>query len=79
MVANYIFFAGKTAVLAWVTFVSAMMNIAFNYVLIKLNGSVGAAQASALTFLVTFLMTWALSARVYKMPWKLKDADVRNY
>lgn len=71
MVTNYIFFAGKTAILAKVTFASAVMNIFFNYILIKLNGPVGAAQASTLTFFLSFVMTWALSQRVYPMPWNL--------
>ena len=79
MVANYIFFAGKTAILAWVTLSSAIINIAFNYCFIKLNGPVGAAQASTLTFFFSFIMTWVLSARVYKMPWKLSYADIRNH
>jgi O-antigen/teichoic acid export membrane protein len=72
MVANYIFFAGKTAVLARLTFVTALLNIAFNYLLIKLNGPIGAAQASALAFFISFILTWILSARVYEMPWSLK-------
>jgi O-antigen/teichoic acid export membrane protein len=72
MVTNYIFFAGKTSVLAGVTFLTALLNIAFNYLLIKLNGPVGAAQASALAFFISFILTWVLSARVYAMPWSLK-------
>ena len=72
MVANYIFFAGKTAILAWVTFITALLNIAFNYVLIKMNGPIGAAQASAFAFFLCFALTWILSARVYPMPWNLK-------
>jgi O-antigen/teichoic acid export membrane protein len=75
MVANYIFFAGKTAVLAWVTFVTAMLNILFNYLLIKLNGPIGAAQASAFAFFMCFVLTWILSARVYPMPWNLRRVD----
>ncbi|SNB45050.1 lipopolysaccharide biosynthesis protein [Geobacter sp. DSM 9736] len=71
MVTNYIFFAGKTGILAWVTFISAMLNIGFNYLFIKLNGPVGAAQASALTFSISFVLTWILSAKVYPMPWNL--------
>lgn len=71
MVANYIFFAGKTSALAMVTFVTAFLNVCFNYILIKLNGPVGAAQASALAFFISFIFTWILSARVYKMPWNL--------
>lgn len=71
MVANYIFYAGATHVLAWITFATASFNVLFNYVLITMNGAVGAAQASALALFVSFVLTWILSARVYSMPWNL--------
>ncbi|MBI4685909.1 MAG: oligosaccharide flippase family protein [Nitrospirae bacterium] len=72
MVANYIFFVGRTAPLAWVTFFTALLNVLFNYVLITMNGAVGAAQASALAYFLSFIFTWILSAKVYAMPWNLK-------
>jgi Na+-driven multidrug efflux pump len=52
--------------------VTAGLNVVLNYVLIKANGAVGAAQASAAAFLVSFLLTWALSAKAYPMPWRLR-------
>ena len=69
MVANYIFFVEKTHLLAWVTFLTAAINVGATYLLILLNGAVGAAQGTALAFLVSFILTWVLSARVYRMPW----------
>lgn len=74
MVTNYIFYAGATHLLAWVTFATALINIVLNYVLIRRNGAIGAAQASAIAFLMSFLLTWMLSARVYPMPWNLRRA-----
>lgn len=71
MVTNYIFFVGKNHLLAWVTFVTAVINIALNYVLIKLNGAIGAAQASAAAFFMSFVLTWFVSAKVYQMPWNI--------
>jgi O-antigen/teichoic acid export membrane protein len=71
MVAGYIFYAQKTYILAWVTFFCAALNVLFNYIFIKWNGPVGAAQAATLTFLLFFVLTWILSNRVYKMPWLL--------
>lgn len=71
MVTNYIFYAGKTSVLAWVTFSTALLNIIFNYIFIKLNGPIGSAQATALAFLTSFVFTWLLSAKVYSMPWNV--------
>ena len=72
MVANYIFFAEKTHILAWSTLFCGGLNIMFNYILIKRNGAIGAAQSMCLTFLIFFVMTWVLSATVYKMPWLLR-------
>ncbi len=71
MVVNYIFYVQKTYILAWVTFICAALNVPFNYAFIKLSGPVGAAQAAALTFFLSFLLTWILSSRIYKMRWLL--------
>lgn len=73
MVTNYILLAEKTHILAWVTFVTALINIPVTYLLIKINGAIGAAQAMALSFFLHFVLTWLLSAKVYKMPWTLKQ------
>lgn len=72
MVVNYIFYVKKTYILAWITFLSAAINIVLNYFLIRANGAIGAAQATAITFFVSFILTWILSAKVYNMPWLLK-------
>jgi len=74
MVTNYIFYAGKNHMLAWVTFITAVVNIVLNYVLISRNGAIGAAQASTIAFFMSFLLTWVLSARVYPMPWDPRKA-----
>ena len=71
MVVNYIFYIKKTYILAWVTFSSAGINIVLNYFFIKANGAIGAAQATTITFFMSFVLTWILSAKVYKMPWNL--------
>lgn len=71
MVANYIYHAKKTHLLAWITLFTAVVNITLNYVLIRANGPIGAAQASAASFFVGFVLTWILSARVCRMPWRV--------
>jgi O-antigen/teichoic acid export membrane protein len=77
MVANYIFYAKKTHILAWLTFFTAISNIIISYLLIIKNGPVGAAQGTMFAFFMTFLLTWILSAKVYDMPWffilKIRD------
>jgi O-antigen/teichoic acid export membrane protein len=78
LVGNYIFYAEKTKYLAWITFLTAILNIIFTYLLIKLNGPVGAAQATALAFFISFVLTWILSSKVYKMPWLSFTKNKRN-
>jgi O-antigen/teichoic acid export membrane protein len=69
LVTNYIFYAGRTAWLGLVTGITAVINIGLTYVLIDLNGAMGAAQASAITFAISFGLTWIASQRAYPMPW----------
>jgi Na+-driven multidrug efflux pump len=75
MVANYIFFAERTGLLALVTISTALINIPLTYVLIRLNGGIGAVQGTALALLLSFLLTWVVSARVYPMPWLGRRRD----
>lgn len=71
MVVNYIFYVKKTYILAWITFLTAVIHVILNYFFIKANGAIGAAQATTVSFFVRFILTWILSARVYKMPWRV--------
>lgn len=73
MVTNYIFYVKKTQVLAYVTFTTAALHVTLSYFLILSNGAIGAAQATSISFFVTFIATWILSSRVYKMPWFLRS------
>lgn len=70
MVTNYIFYVQKTSILAKITFFSACLNVLLNYFFIRLFGAIGAAQATSVIYFIQFLLTWIMSARVYKMPWK---------
>lgn len=69
MVTNYIFYAQKTAYLAAMTFLTAIVNIGLSYLLIRINGTVGAAQGTMLAFLLSFILTWIIANKTYKMPW----------
>lgn len=71
MVVNYIFYAQKTYILAWVTFSTALISIILNYFFIKYWGAIGAGYTFAGMSFVTFLLVWMLSSRVYPMPWNL--------
>lgn len=68
-VAAYIFYVKKTHLLAIVSFLSAILHALLSYTLIKTNGAIGAAWASTISFLVTFICIWFVSAKVYPMPW----------
>ena len=71
MVVNYIFYVKKTKYLAYITFSTSLFNVALAYILINKNGALGAAQANAISVLLSFLLVWYYSNKVYKMPWKL--------
>lgn len=62
-------FAERTATLAILTFITGILNFIFSYYLINLNGMIGAAQGTLLAYLITFFLTWSLSAKVHPMPW----------
>ncbi len=69
MVANFVFYEKKNYLLGYATVTSALINVIMNYWLIKLNGPIGAAQATFIAFLCMFLITWWLSHKVHPMPW----------
>ena len=71
MVANYIFYIYKTYILTWITLFCGSLNIPITYYMVKLNGVVGAAQSYAIVLLLSFVLTWFLSQKVYSMPWLL--------
>ncbi|MDO9419791.1 MAG: oligosaccharide flippase family protein [Herminiimonas sp.] len=71
MVTNYIFYAGKTPMLAVVTLVSGLFNIAITYYLLQKNGLIGAAQGFMLSQALTFLGAWWLAQKARPMPWRL--------
>lgn len=69
MVAGFIFYVKKTGLLALITFSSAVLNIPLCYFLIKSHGTIGAAISMSIIYFISFILTWMLSSRVYKMPW----------
>jgi O-antigen/teichoic acid export membrane protein len=69
MVANHIFFAGRTGRLAVVTLVSGLFNLTASYSLLKHNGVVGAGQAYMLAQAILFLGAWWVAQKSHPMPW----------
>lgn len=60
---------GKTSYLGITTSFAAIINLAANYYLIKLNGPLGAAQATLISYVLMFVAVWWYSNKLYPMPW----------
>ena len=71
MVVNYLIYLKLTKMISKVTFFVGALNLILNYVLIKQNGAIGAAQATAISFLTEFVIIWFLSAKHFPMNWRL--------
>lgn len=69
MVVCYISYSRKLHILSILTILTCFLNLALNYTLIKLNGAVGAAQATAISFFVLYVLAFWYSNRIYSMPW----------
>jgi O-antigen/teichoic acid export membrane protein len=66
--AGFLFYYEKTKYLAYVTLIVAALNIGLNYILIKKNGAIGAAQATAIVYFLKFLSVFLLSIFLFKLP-----------
>lgn len=66
---NYFFYAKKTGWSSLIDTLTALVNIGLNVYLIRLNGALGAAQATLLTFAFNFIVIWFVSNKVISMPW----------
>lgn len=66
---KFIVYSKKTYLLAYVTMGVGIVAVPANYILIKLNGPIGAAQATFVALMVSFLLAWWLGGRLYPMPW----------
>lgn len=71
MISRYIMYAEKTYLLTIITVLTTILNIVLNFFLIDKFGAIGAAQATTISLILMFLGTWAISIKVYKMPWLL--------
>ena len=60
---------GKTSYLGIISLSAAIINLVTNYYLIKLNGAIGAAQATLISYMFMFFAVWWYSNRLFPMPW----------
>lgn len=69
LVCNYIFFSGQTRYLAITTLFCGVINIALCLTLIPSFQLMGAAFSFMASYLLSFLLTWYFSNKVYPLPW----------
>ena len=69
VVANVIFYKNKTLQLAAITISCGMLNALLSYFLLPVEGIQGAAHAYLAAQLVMFVATFALSQKLYPLPW----------
>lgn len=69
MVVNYIFYEGRTDLLAPITAGGAVLHISLSYVFVGEWGGIGAAYAQIASGIVVFALVWLVSMRVHYMPW----------
>jgi O-antigen/teichoic acid export membrane protein len=70
MVTNYVFFAGATARLAFITLASGVVNVLVTYALVRWYGLQGAGIGFAVSQGILFAGTWRLASKVHPMPWR---------
>lgn len=66
---SYIFFTKKTQYVLYITLFTGLLNVLFCYLLIKLNGTVGAAQSYFLTQFLAYLASWYFGNKLIHLPW----------
>ncbi len=69
MVLPYILFQKRTMVLAYVSLIGTGIQIILCYVLIRREGPLGAAHATLISFFLSFILVWIVSAHAYPMNW----------
>lgn len=70
--ANSIFFVEKTKVIPIITVTAALINIAFNLILIPKYGIYAAAWTTVISYLITFILAYLFSKKYYfiQFPWR---------
>ena len=69
VIAGYLYHLKKTVLLASISASAAILNIILNYYLIPINGGIGAAQATLISFTFLFIVVKFVVIRSYDMQW----------
>jgi O-antigen/teichoic acid export membrane protein len=70
LVVKFIFYINKTYYVTLATFFSAMIHLILTVTLINLIGLLGVAIATMITSVISFVITWYISSRIFPMPWR---------
>jgi O-antigen/teichoic acid export membrane protein len=73
MVSVYFFYEEKTGQIALITIFTSLINIGFLLLLVPKYDEFGAAISTMISMFIQFILTWAMSTRITKMPWNLKS------
>lgn len=65
----YLVHINKTSFLGFSTFLTAILNLLLNYILIKYHGAIGAAYATAISFTLSTILVFWFQLKNYNMPW----------
>lgn len=66
---NYVFYYGKTTLLARLAILSIICNAAFNYIFIGQFGPIGASYATTLSFLIISVIVAFSANKLIRLPW----------
>jgi O-antigen/teichoic acid export membrane protein len=66
----YLLHHGRVVLVATLTLSAGAINVALNFWLIPINGIMGAAQATTLSFLVVAVASFTFAQRLHPMPWR---------
>src|SRR5690606_19405003 len=69
MMVNYLLYTKRTGIIGALTIFTAFVNIVLNIILIPDYGIVGAAQATAISFLLQLILTSFFAVSSFPMPW----------
>jgi O-antigen/teichoic acid export membrane protein len=69
VIAGYLYHLKKTTLLASISSSAAILNIILNYYLIPINGGIGAAQATLISFAFLFIVVKFVVIKSYDMQW----------
>jgi O-antigen/teichoic acid export membrane protein len=64
---NYMFYEGKTKIVSLITFSISGLNLLLNYFMITQYGILGGAIATAICFLLKFILIFLVSNRTFKI------------